>query len=68
MKTFIARLASNACAARARANTAVGAQARHAEQRQTSMEQQLRELDTLTGWPTHRIRSFLATQQSRPLR
>ena len=26
------------------------------------LEQQLKELDTLTRWPTHRIRSFLATQ------
>ncbi|QIL81926.1 hypothetical protein G7047_19860 [Diaphorobacter sp. HDW4A] len=26
------------------------------------LQEQLRELDTLTGWPTHRIRSFLVTQ------
>ena len=26
------------------------------------LEQQLKELDTLTRWPTHRIRSFLVTQ------
>ena len=26
------------------------------------IDQQLRELDTLTHWPTHRIRNFLVTQ------
>ena len=62
MKTFffrsarIARLGRTCQAAPvAETNAAASAQA-------TPLEQQLKELDTLTRWPTHRIRSFLVTQ------
>ena len=63
MKTFffrsarIARLGRTCQAAPVAETTAAAASAQA-----KPLEQQLKELDTLTRWPTHRIRSFLATQ------
>ena len=62
MKTFffrsvrIARLGRTCQAAPVAETTAA------ASDQATPLEQQLKELDTLTRWPTHRIRSFLVTQ------
>ena len=69
MKTFFFRSVrmigfarfDRACAAAPSAPSSTAASA-STSATSSPLEEQLKELDTLTRWPTHRIRSFLVTQ------
>ncbi|MBF5004085.1 hypothetical protein [Diaphorobacter caeni] len=64
MKTFFFRTARMTSRNRSCTTETSSAAASTASPSQP-LQDQLRELDTLTRWPTHRIRSFLATQSRR---